>query len=339
MQDKDRSQEKLFSFFDTRDSLSGNDDASSTTTEPEFVFGDIPSEADSGKVNSSSSSSKEFRSDIIEQIIQICISYSLISSLFNYTVRCDELLSHLSLEFKNQSKDDLNQQEQSSNDYAQTANNIFDLCVHNLYCKALYKFQKFAEKCKLIFIRESNKSMLEDFQRLTFFINNFKNLFMSIFPKKGTMVQTSTNQTDNNEHVLPELNLIGADVAYYLNESAFSYEPTYEFRKDNLNFESLHQTYMQYMNKYQNGNLEITKETLDEIRSLKYFLQVSCVMNMYKFLLCVQNLNFEEYMNGKGVDVLQNAFDRIEFHNLVNEKAEENEQDDVDEDDFGILVV
>jgi hypothetical protein len=338
MQDKDTTQEKLFSFFDTRDSFSGNDDAS-TTTEPEFVFGDIPSEPDSDKENSGSSSSKEFRSDLLEQIIQICISYSLISSLFNYTVRCDGLLSHLSLEFKNQNKENINQQEQNSNDYAQTANNIFDLCVHNLYCKALQKFQKFAEKCKLIFIRESNKSMLEDFQRLTFFINNFKNLFMSIFPKKGTMVQTNTNQRENNEHVLPELNLIGADVAYYLNESAFSYEPTYEFRKDNLDFDSLHQTYMKYMNKYQNGNLEITKETLDEIRSLKYFLQVSCVMNMYKFLLCVQNLNFEEYMDGKGVDVLQNAFDRIEFHNLANEKAEENEQDDVDEDDFGILVM
>ena len=104
MQDKDTTQEKLFSFFDTRDSFSGNDDAS-TTTEPEFVFGDVPSEPDSDKENSGSSSSKEFRSDLLEQIIQICISYSLISSLFNYTVRCDGLLSHLSLEFKNQNKD------------------------------------------------------------------------------------------------------------------------------------------------------------------------------------------------------------------------------------------
>ena len=336
MQEKDTFHERLFSFFDSRDSLSGNDDVS-TSAEPEFVFGDIPNEPEISNGATLSPSSKEFKGDLIEQIIQICISYSLISSLFNYTVRCDELLSHLSIDIKNQ----------NDNNYAQTANNIFDLCVHNLYCKALKNFQKFAEKCKLFFIRESNKSVLEDFQRLTFFINNFKNIFLSIFPKKGTMVHSDTNNThyhndnENKEQLLPELNLIGADVAHYLNESVFSYEPTYEFRKDILNFESLHQTYINYMNRYQNGNNDISIETLNEIKSLKYYLQVSCIMNMYKFLLCVNNLNYEEYIEGKGYNTLQNAFDRIEFHNLANEKAEEENDDDEvdDDDDFGVLVM
>ena len=336
MQEKDTFHEKLFSFFDTRDSLSGNDDAS-TSAEPEFVFGDIPNESDISKGTTFSPSSKEFKGDLMEQIIQICISYSLISSLFNYTVRCDELLSHLSIDFKKQNAEFPNE-----NNYAQTANNIFDLCVHNLYCKALKNFQKFAEKCKLFFIRESNKSMLEDFQRLTFFINNFKNIFLSVFPKKGTMVHSDTNNTyhheEDNEQTLPELNLIGADVAYHLNESFFSYEPTYEFRKDILNFETLHQTYINYMNRYQNGNLDISLETLNEIKSLKYFLQVSCIMNMYKFLLCVNNLNYEEYIEGKGFTALQNAFDRIEFHNLANEKVDENEEEEED-DDMGVLVM
>ena len=337
MQEKDTFHEKLFSFFDSRDSLSENNDTS-TSAEPEFVFGDIPTDPSLSNVTTSPSSSKEFKGDLIEQIIQICISYSLISSLFNYTIRCDELLSHLSIDIKKQNTDFQNDE----NNYVQTANNIFDLCVHNLYCKALKNFQKFAEKCKMFFIRESNKSMLEDFQRLTFFINNFKNIFLSIFPKKGTMVHFDTNNHNDNESkeksLLPELNLIGADVAHYLNESVFSYEPTYEFRKDILNFQSLHQMYIHYMNRYQNCNNVISIETLNEIKSLKYYLQVSCVMNMYKFLLCVNNLNYEEYIEGKGYNTLQNAFDRIEFHTLANEIAEEDEVDD-DDDDFEVLVM
>ena len=76
MQDKDTSQEKLFSFFDTRDSFSGNDEAS-TTTEPEFVFGDIPTDPSLSNVVTSPSSSKEFKGDLIEQIIQICITIKM----------------------------------------------------------------------------------------------------------------------------------------------------------------------------------------------------------------------------------------------------------------------
>ena len=101
MQEKDTFHEKLFSFFDSRDSLSENNDTS-TSAEPEFVFGDIPTDPSLSNVTTSPSSSKEFKGDLIEQIIQICISYSIISSLFNYTIRCDELLSHLSIDIKNQ---------------------------------------------------------------------------------------------------------------------------------------------------------------------------------------------------------------------------------------------
>ena len=39
----------------------------------------------------------QFKSDIIEQIIQICVSYSLISSIYTFTVQVDELFDNFSI--------------------------------------------------------------------------------------------------------------------------------------------------------------------------------------------------------------------------------------------------
>ena len=62
----------------------------------------------------------QFKSDIIEQIIQICVSYSLISSIYRFTVISDGLMDKLSITINRD--DDLRRKKIDSKIH----NNIFD---------------------------------------------------------------------------------------------------------------------------------------------------------------------------------------------------------------------
>ena len=286
----------------------------------------------------------QFKSDIIEQIIQICVSYSLISSIYRFTVISDGLMDKLSITIN--SDDDLRRKKIDSKIH----NNIFDMSLNNLYEKALKSFTIFAEKFKSTVEYAANSSLYKDFEKMELFMNNFKFLFMSVFPKKGNMILNHNDLHRKNliiektnskifvlDHEYAALNLIGIDIANYLNESIFDYSPKYKCDMDKIDIDHYYDIYLQYVDKFENANPELNetekgRELLDEIKTKKYYLNLHGVINAFWVLYCMIYLNFDNFTQNKGFNYFQHGLDRIAyFENILTKINEESEESDDDE--------
>ena len=282
----------------------------------------------------------QFKSDIIEQIIQICVSYSLISSIYRFTVISDGLMDKLSITIN--SDDDLRRKKIDSKIH----NNIFDMSLNNLYEKALKSFTIFAEKFKSTVEYAANSSLYKDFEKMELFMNNFKFLFMSVFPKKGNMILNHNDLHRKNliiektnskifvlDHEYAALNLIGIDIANYLNESIFDYSPKYKSDMDKIDIDHYYDIYLQYVDKFENANPELNetekgRELLDEIKTKKYYLNLHGVINAFWVLYCAIYLNYDNYVDEKGFNFLQHGIDRITYFEQIMSLIEEEDDDE-----------
>ena len=282
----------------------------------------------------------QFKSDIIEQIIQICVSYSLISSIYRFTVISDGLMDKLSITIN--SDDDLRRKKIDSKIH----NNIFDMSLNNLYEKALKSFTIFAEKFKSTVEYAANSSLYKDFEKMELFMNNFKFLFMSVFPKKGNMILNHNDLHRKNliiektnskifvlDHEYAALNLIGIDIANYLNESIFDYSPKYKSDMDKIDIDHYYDIYLQYVDKFENANPELNetekgRELLDEIKTKKYYLNLHGVINAFWVLYCAIYLNYDNYVDEKGFNFLQHGIDRITYVEQIMSLIEEEDDDE-----------
>ena len=284
----------------------------------------------------------QFKSDIIEQIIQICVSYSLISSIYRFTVISDGLMEKLSITIN--CNDDLRRKKIDS----MIHNNIFDMSLNNLYEKAMKSFTAFAEKFKSTVEYAANSSLYKDFEKMELFMNNFKFLFMSVFPKKGNMILNHNDLHRKNliiektnskifvlDHEYAALNLIGIDIANYLNESIFDYSPKYKCDMDKIDIDHYYEIYLQYVDKFEDANPELNetengRELLDEIKSKKYYLNLHGVINAFWVLYCAIYLNYDNYIEEKGFNFLQHGVDRITYFEQIMSQLEEEDDDMID---------
>ena len=291
----------------------------------------------------------QFKSDIIEQIIQICVSYSLISSIYSFTVKSTELLDQVSIMINCDDEEESNGIRRKKIN-TKISNNIFDMSLNHLYEKAMKSFTIFAEMFKSTIIKATNNSLWEDFEKMELFMNNFKFLFMSVFPKKGNMILNHNDIHRKNliiektnskifvlDHEYAALNLIGIDIANYLNESIFDYSPKYKSDMDKIDIDHYYDIYLQYVDKFENANPELNetekgRELLDEIKTKKYYLNLHGVINAFWVLYCMIYLNFDNFTQNKGFNYFQHGLDRIAyFENILTKINEESEESDDDE--------
>ena len=291
----------------------------------------------------------QFKSDIIEQIIQICVSYSLISSIYSFTVKSTELLDQVSIMINCDDEEESNGIRRKKIN-TKISNNIFDMSLNHLYEKAMKSFTIFAEMFKSTIIKATNNSLWEDFEKMELFMNNFKFLFMSVFPKKGNMILNHNDIHRKNliiektnskifvlDHEYAALNLIGIDIANYLNESIFDYSPKYKCDMDKIDIDHYYDIYLQYVDKFENANPELNetekgRELLDEIKTKKYYLNLHGVINAFWVLYCMIYLNFDNFTQNKGFNYFQHGLDRIAyFENILTKINEESEESDDDE--------
>ena len=291
----------------------------------------------------------QFKSDIIEQIIQICVSYSLISSIYSFTVKRTELLDQVSIMINCDDEEESNGIRRKKIN-TKISNNIFDMSLNHLYEKAMKSFTIFAEMFKSTIIKATNNSLWEDFEKMELFMNNFKFLFMSVFPKKGNMILNHNDLHRKNliiektnskifvlDHEYAALNLIGIDIANYLNESIFDYSPKYKCDMDKIDIDHYYDIYLQYVDKFENANPELNetekgRELLDEIKTKKYYLNLHGVINAFWVLYCMIYLNFDNFTQNKGFNYFQHGLDRIAcFENILTKINEESEESDDDE--------
>ena len=194
---------------------------------------------------------------------------------------------------------------------------MFNKCMNEMYNKALKNFKMFSEEFIKTIPRENNKELYLDFEKFDYYLKNYHNIFLDIFPKNGYMILCHNDihrlnliirQNDKKIFLLDYeyacLNLIGNDFANYMNESCYIYENNYQFTKEKIDFEKYYNLYKLYINEFINthkfmNNIEECKLFLNEIQTKKYYLKLHCVINLFWFLYCVIYLDFEELNKDK----------------------------------------
>ena len=294
--------------------------------------------------NFSLKKSQQFQSDIIEQIIQIIVSYSLIANIFSFTLKCDDQLN-------SKFKILINALNKKTENDSLPENNFFDMCFKDLYLRSLNCFKEFGDKFRKRCIKCTNKTIFEEFQKLEFFMNNFKLLFKNAFPEKSFMVLNHNdfgkrkiivlddNKVNVIENDFSSLNLIGFDFVNYLNESVFNYIPNYEFNEDELDLDDCYLIYLKFINKFEEFHSELKeseegKKILDEIKSKNYYLNLHCLINIFWVLHCSLYLNHDKFINNEGFNYFNHAIDRIKLYEKISEKKDEEEEKELSDDEY-----
>ena len=172
------------------------------------------------------------------------------------------------------------------------------------------------------------------------YMNDYKNIFLSLFPKKGFFVLCHNDCHRWNflfkdldtklmiiDHEYACLGLPGLDLCNYFNENSFYFyeNGNYEFKKEEINFEFYFEQYQKYCELFSELNKnwinnEETKEFMNIIKSKEYYLNLHSITNVFWFLFCVINLNFEDEFKKKCSHYFEYGYDRLYYSELVKKK-------------------
>ena len=265
---------------------------------------------------------------ILEKIINILSNYPSISNIYKYSLN-PEL--KLELYYNN------NENNNEKNYVFPTLLNICD----KLFNKAKEKYEVFTTKFGEFFskneLKDNIKTMKEKFD---FYMNDYKNKFLSLFPKKGFFILCHNDchrwnflykEIDKKliiiDHEYSCYALPGLDLCNYFNENSFYFyeNGNYEFKKEEINIEVYFEEYQKYIKQFiklnENWiNKEENKEFVDLIKSKEYYLNLHSITNVFWFLFCIINLDFDDDIINKTSHYFEYGYDRLTYAELVKKK-------------------
>jgi thiamine kinase-like enzyme len=269
--------------------------------------------------------------DIIERIIQILVSYTMISGVYNYRVK--------SKLFSQEYQIEIDQELSSKFNYQRISQNMFDMCMKDMYTKAKTNFEKFSHKFEKKYKKFLDKEVFAKFEKIKFYIENYNEVFSKIFPKNGFLVLCHndvhrlnlllTNDKEKMfilDHEYAALNQIGNDIVNYMIESNFDYTlknyPYFQFSAEEINFDNYFEIFKNFLNKFECAHSNLFKEEenrkkFEKMKSMKYFLRLVCVISLFWLLYSVIYCEFDSFIGQKTFDYYQHALDRI----FIFEKA------------------
>jgi thiamine kinase-like enzyme len=271
--------------------------------------------------------------EIIDRIIQILVSYTLISGVYSYNIHSDQLCQDYKINI------DPNVNSSHVRSQQRITQNMFDMCMKDMYEKAKLNLDKFSGNFKKKYNKFLNQEVYSKFEKLKQVISNYNDLFTKIFPKNGFFVLNHNDVhrlnlllSNNKEkiiildHEYAALNLIGIDIVNYMIETNFDYtikqHPYYEFKADDIDFEYYFEIFKSFINKFElahSGVLEgeLGKKKFEKMKTFKYFLRLVCVISLFWLLYSAIYLDFEAFSAQKTFDYFSHAADRI----FIFEKA------------------
>ena len=266
--------------------------------------------------------------NILEQIINILSNYPFISNVYKYFLN-PELKINLELYYNN------NENKSEKNYIFPTLIDIYE----KLFIKAKEKYEIFNTKYDEYFSKnglgiEKIKKMKEKFD---FYMNDYKNRFLSLFPKKGFFIlchndchrwnflyKNSDKKLIIIDHEYSCYSLPGLDLCNYFNENSFYFyeNGNYEFKREEVNTEFYFEEYQKYITTFielnKNWiNKEENKEFVDLIKTKEYYLNLHSITNVFWFLFCVINLDFDNDIIKKTDHYFEYGYDRLSYAELV----------------------
>ncbi len=278
---------------------------------------------------------------IIEKMINLLVSYSLITSIYNFTLISDSLSKEYQISFDPQFQEIKRQ-------------NIFDKCTVLMYNKAKVNFEIFMDKLGKKYDNLICEEVMEKIFKIKSYMENYKDLFAKVLPKKGiaTVCHNDVHRlnlllTEDNskiivlDHEYACLNIAGVDIVNYMIETKFDYTkkafPFYEFERDSLeiDFARFYEVFLKFMQRFEEEHsIDADKEyftRFQKCKTPKYFHRIVCVISLFWIVYSVMYLDYDDFVEKNKFDMLNHAIDRIfifekAYAALENLKKEVNEE-------------
>jgi len=264
---------------------------------------------------------------IIEKIINILVAYSLINSIYNYSIVSDSLSKEYKISF------DPKIQEMKKQ-------NMFDKCLKLMFNKANTNFEKFKHKLEKKYDNFINEEVMTKINKIKHYMENYKDLFAKVFPKKGIaslchndvhrlnlLLTEDTEKVIILDHEYACLNLAGVDIINYMIETKFDYtkktSPFYEFEGESLeiDFNGFYEVFQEFIRKFEAAHsIDVDKEyfmQFQKCKKPKYFYKIVCVISLFWLVYSVMYLDYDDFIEQKKFDHINHAIDRI----FIFEKA------------------
>ena len=220
--------------------------------------------------------------------------------------------------------------------------NQFENCMVDWLVKARKVYKVFTDQFYRKYTKEKNPKECEDVEFVQHYLDNFKTYFLENFPSQGFLVLNHNDthrlnvlvrEKDQKLFLIDQefsfLNLPGNDMANYLNECFYNYEPEYYCSLDKLDFDKTYVFYERFIDQFIQGHKYLEKEKggkefVQMIRTKKYFIQLMNIINLYFFLWSFCYTDFPTWdKDHYGEYYFVHGVDRIKFF-LAGKKAIEN---------------
>ena len=277
----------------------------------------------------------QFNSSVLDQMNTITNSYCLISYIYKYKITQD---NGFKIDFNPYGTKGL------GNTGYKIKQNMFNMCMKDMYTKAYQSFEVFAAQFKEHYSRDKDTALYEKFDKFDHYMKNYHDLFMKVWPKEGFLVLNHNDVHRLNlivrkedkkifilDHEYASLNLIGNDLANYMNESNFNYSPEYYFDPSTIDFDFYYENYMKYLDEFCKIHVSFVQSIegrfyIEKMRTKKYYINLHCVLNLFWLLYAGIYLNFPtEFLEGVSWSYFQHGIDRIEYYERAMKRMEEEQ--------------
>ena len=236
----------------------------------------------------------------LDKLIPIINAYTLISYTYKYKVSGD----HITL---------APIQDGIKDKRLVLSKNQYEVCMVEWLEKARKCYKTFTDQFKQKVSRDKEPKEWADMELVQYYLDNFKSEFNKNFPNEGFLVLCHNDTHRLNlllrkrdqklfiiDHEYAYLNLPGNDMANYLNETLYNYEPDYYCTLDKIDFDKTYQIYLKFIEQFIQGHkfiekVEGGKEFLKKAKTKKYFIMLNNIINLYYFLWSFCYVDFAAY--------------------------------------------
>ena len=269
---------------------------------------------------------KGLNQQIIDKLSSILNIFTSISYTYRYTTNGDDIsLTRVNDGIREKRID--------------VSKNQYQNCMVDWLEKARKVYKVFTDQFYQKYSKEKNPKECADVEFVQHYLDNFKTYFLENFPSHGFLVLNHNDthrlnvlirKSDQKLFLIDQefsfLNLPGNDMANYLNECFFNYEPEYYCQLDKLDFDKTYVFYEKFIGQFIQGHKFLEKEKggkefLQMIKTKKYFIQLMNIINLYFFLWSFCYTDFSAWdKDHYGEYYFVHGVDRIKFY-LAGKKA------------------
>lgn len=257
----------------------------------------------------------------LNEIIKISVNYSMITNICEFKIKNKVFKLTKSTDFPGKKT---------------VTYSLLDE-VKRMLPNAVKSFDKFKRDCKAHYKNESAipqdlASKIKIFQDT---LDNYENLILELFyGNEGFLVlshndmhrwnfvkKESTSKIYVIDHEYACMNLIGLDLANYMNENSFYFDEKGDetFKEGEIDVKFYYQIFLQYLEEFKKNYSDMSpklEKYLNSISNMTYYLNLHRLTNTFWFLFCAINLEFKD---GKACPLLKYGCDRLKYAEMMTQ--------------------